>query len=73
VLHGACVDGDGEPEHSEHVIVCKCSCHHQVFVPSSDAVALVAEAVPSRISVLVDDFIPDAEPSGIFRPPRHLA
>lgn len=72
VLHGACTDGDGEPEQTEHAVFCKCACHHHVYVPESAPSQISFDLNESRDLVEHQNFLPDAEPTGIFRPPKHL-
>lgn len=72
VVHGICTDGDGEPEQTEHVVFCKCACHHHLYVPDTNVTRVSFEVAPSRLIVEPNFFLPDAEPTGIFRPPKHL-
>lgn len=72
VVHGTCTDGDGEPEQTEHVVICKCACHHHLYVPDTKVARVSFEIAPSQLIVEPAFRLPDAEPSGIFRPPKHL-
>ncbi len=72
VLHGVCGEGEGVPEKTEQVVHCMCICHHPVCVPAVQPVS--ARLVLARESPDFDanDPVPEAEPTGIFRPPKHL-
>lgn len=72
LVHGDCTDGNGEPEQTEHVVICKCACHHHVYVSDPDPAHIDFDLSESKDLLEHQNFLPDAEPTGIFRPPKHL-
>lgn len=72
LVHGDCTDGDGEPERTECVVICKCACHHHLYVPNSKVTRVSFKIAPQQFIVEPTFRLPDADPSGIFRPPKHL-
>jgi hypothetical protein len=72
LVHGDCTDGNGEPEQTECVVICKCACHHHVYVSNPDPAHIDFDLSESKDSLEHQNFLPDAEPTGIFRPPKHL-
>ena len=73
VLHHACEDDfEGRPDQTEHVVLCKCACHHNVYVVDAQVKQVSFSVIRSLVTFDPNSFIPDAEPSGIFRPPKHI-
>lgn len=71
--HGGCIDGDGGPQTSEHVVCCKCACHKHLQVPEPEIIPAEIDQRDTLSCEIDNDPLPDPEPTGIFRPPKHLA
>lgn len=59
-------------EKTENVIVCKCACNHYVQISEVSSVPNDFQLTDNHNSIFPSDPLPDAEPTGIFRPPKHL-
>lgn len=68
----ACVEDHGTSDKTEHVVLCKCACHSHLQVPESDTLTVEFDLSEAQNCQNDTDPVPDAEPTGIFRPPKHL-
>jgi hypothetical protein len=71
VVHGLCPDTDGH-EDTEHVLICKCTCHNDLLLQEIDPVLIIhvgdeVDPVPQSVG-----FIPDGVLFDVFRPPQRL-
>jgi hypothetical protein len=71
-VHGGCPEEGIAGDEAEHVLFCKCACHHHLYIHASAPAACCAPAPDAAL--LAEPVAPhaDAVPAGVFHPPKQL-